>query len=126
MPQRAVLPLGAPDPPNPQTNIATTPAEHQDSPVDTDPDDDDDNDPALLPQEKRIQLALAVSQAGLMSQRKAALYYSVPRSTLQDRAKGRLTRGDAHVHERLLTKPQEDVLAEWIKVLTFSTLVKIF
>ncbi|KAJ7311687.1 hypothetical protein DFH08DRAFT_897426 [Mycena albidolilacea] len=52
-----------------------------------------------------------------MSQRKAALYYSVPRSTLQDRAKGRLTRGDAHVHERLLNKPQEDVLAEWIKSL---------
>ncbi|KAJ7333309.1 hypothetical protein DFH08DRAFT_881034, partial [Mycena albidolilacea] len=47
-----------------------------------------------------------------MSQRKAALYYSVPRSTLQDRAKGRLTRGDAHVHERLLTKPQEDSLAK--------------
>ncbi|KAJ7740421.1 hypothetical protein DFH07DRAFT_926544 [Mycena maculata] len=126
MPPRAVLPLSAPDPPNRRMDIATTPTEHQESPVDAGLDDDDDYDLELLPQEKRIQLALAASQAGLVSQRKAALYYRVPRSTVQDRVKGRLTRGEAHIHERLLTRPQEDVLTEWIKVLTLSPLIVVF
>ncbi|KAJ7780233.1 hypothetical protein DFH07DRAFT_950278 [Mycena maculata] len=68
MPLRTVLPLSAPDPPNPQTDITTTPAEHQESPVDAGLDDDDD-------------------YAGLMSQRKAALYYRVLHSTVQGHVK---------------------------------------
>ncbi|KAJ6549578.1 hypothetical protein DFH09DRAFT_1501894, partial [Mycena vulgaris] len=40
----------------------------------------------------------------------------VPRTTVQDRMNGALTRVDAHAHERRLTDVQEDVLAEWIKV----------
>ncbi|KAJ7216086.1 hypothetical protein GGX14DRAFT_359283 [Mycena pura] len=51
-----------------------------------------------------------------MSQRKAATFYKVPRTTLQDRMNGALTRVAAHAHERRLTDVQEDVLAEWIKV----------
>ncbi|KAJ7785014.1 hypothetical protein DFH07DRAFT_763626 [Mycena maculata] len=90
MPLRTVLPLSAPDPPSPQTDITTTPAEHQESPVDTGLDDDDDY-LELLPQEKHIQLALTASQAGLLSQRKAALYYRVLHSTVQGCVKGCLT-----------------------------------
>ena len=86
--------------------------EHSDSPADA--DDEIDN----LPQEKRIQLAVAASQAKLMSERKAAIYYRVSRSTVQDRAKGILTRKEAHAHERSLTSPQEEILTEWIKVRT--------
>ncbi|KAJ7718403.1 hypothetical protein DFH07DRAFT_784935 [Mycena maculata] len=90
-PPHTILPLSAQDPPNPQTDIATTPAEHHESPVDAGLDDDDNYELELLPQEKHIQLALATSRAGLMSQRKAALYYRVLRSAVQGRVKGRLT-----------------------------------
>jgi hypothetical protein len=56
MPLRSVLHLAA-----------TTPAEHQESPVNTAAaadDNDNDDDLAVLPQEKRIQLALAAAEGG--------------------------------------------------------------
>jgi hypothetical protein len=113
---RARLRLEAPAAQEEPTAIATPPGDHPDSPVDADDADDADDEIEHLPQEKRIQLAVAASQAKLMSERKAADYYGVPRSTVQARAKGILTRKEAHAHERSLTSPQEEILAEWIKV----------
>lgn len=114
MPTRARLRLEVPAVQEEPAAIATPSDEHPESPVDA------DNEIEHLPQEKRIQLAVAASQAKLMSERKAADYYGVPRSTVQARAKGVLTRTEAHAHERSLTSPQEEILAEWIKVRTTS------
>jgi hypothetical protein len=110
MQTRARLRLNEPDAPHEPTVVAAAPDDHPDSP------NDDDDDISNLPQEKRIQLAVAATQAKLMSERKAAAYYGVPRTTVQRRAQGILTRKDAHIHERSLTPAQEDILAEWIKV----------
>ncbi|KAJ7766469.1 DDE superfamily endonuclease-domain-containing protein [Mycena maculata] len=105
------MPARAPDPPNDHTD-ATAPTQRPESPVDTD-DDDFEN----MPKEKHIQLAIAAIQANIISERKAAIYYRVPRTTVQRRATGILTRVEAHVHRRSLSQAQEDVLAEWVKSL---------
>ncbi|KAJ6521038.1 hypothetical protein B0H19DRAFT_1277795 [Mycena capillaripes] len=84
-----LLPLSAPDSSNLQTNIVTTPAELEElpSPVNTGLNDDGDGDDLTLrPHEKHIQLTLAASQAGFVSQGKAALYYGVPHSTTYEAA----------------------------------------
>ncbi|KAF7326528.1 DDE-domain-containing protein [Mycena venus] len=114
MQTRARLRLNEPDASHQPTVVTAAPDEHPDSPNDAN-DDNDDNDISRLPQEKRIQFAVAATQAQLMSERKAATYYGVPRTTVQRRAQGILTRKDAHIHERSLTPAQEDILAEWIK-----------
>jgi hypothetical protein len=113
MPSRAILRSDAPAAPTEPTNGGTT-TERAELPVDA--HNCDDGDLEHLPYERRVQMAVAASQSGLMSERKAAIYYRVARTTVQDRAKGALTRNDAHLHERKLTQPQEDVLSEWIKV----------
>ncbi|KAF7335145.1 DDE-domain-containing protein [Mycena venus] len=115
MPPHTRLRSDVPNTSTEPTDGATTPDERPESPVDA--HNCDDGDLEHLPHEKRIQLAVAASQSGRMSQRKAAQYYRVPRTSVQDRANGVLIRSDAHLHERKLTKAQEDVLAEWIKCL---------
>lgn len=122
MATRARLRLNALSPHDELPAIATTPDEHPNSPVDA--DDDDDDNIEHLPQGKRIQLAVAAARAKLMSQRKAAIYYRVPRTTVQDRINGVLPRTEAHIHERSLTPAQEEVLAEWIKVRMCSSLAE--
>ncbi|KAJ6605916.1 hypothetical protein B0H10DRAFT_359799 [Mycena sp. CBHHK59/15] len=97
---RARLRLNEPDPQDEPTVVVAAPDEDPDSLVDT---EDTDDDIADLPQEKRIQLAVAVTQGKLMSERKASIYYGVPRTTMQRRAQGVLTRQEAHIHERRLT-----------------------
>ncbi|KAJ7781960.1 hypothetical protein DFH07DRAFT_1017888 [Mycena maculata] len=97
---------------NAPTAVVTALNEHPDSTIDA---DDADDDIGELPQEKRIQLAVAAAQGKLMSERKAAIYYRVSRTTVQRRIDGILARKDAHIHERRLTPAQEDILAEWIK-----------
>lgn len=63
-----------------------------------------------------MQLAIAAIESKILSERKAAIYYCVSRTTLQHRQQGMLTRTEAHAHERRLTAAQEDVLVEWVKV----------
>jgi hypothetical protein len=113
MPSRARLRCDAPAAPTEPTDGVTV-TERPELPIDA--HNCDDGDLEYLSYERRVQMAVAASQSDLMSERKAAIYYRVARTTVQDRAKGALTRNDAHLHERKLTQPQEDVLAEWIKV----------
>jgi hypothetical protein len=98
--------LGAPDPSIEHAEVPRAPDDYL-------ADDEDLDD---LPIERRLQLAIAAAGARLMSQCKAAIFYKVPRTTVQDRMNRVLTRVDAHAHERRLTNVQEDILAEWIKV----------
>jgi hypothetical protein len=98
--------LGAPDPPIEHAEVPRTPDDYL-------ADDEDLDD---LPIERHLQLTIAAAGACLMSQRKAAIFYKVPHTTVQDRMNGALTRVDAHAHERRLTDVQEDILVEWIKV----------
>jgi hypothetical protein len=76
----------------------------------------DDVDLEHLPAEARLQLAVAAVQTETLSERKAAIYYRVPRTTIQNRIKGMVSREEAHAHERSLSSPQEEVLVEWVKV----------
>lgn len=87
------------------------------SPVNTDDDGFED-----IPKEKRIQLAITAVESKTMSKRKAAIYYNVPRTNVQNRAKGMLVRLEAHAYRRKLSQPQENMLAEWVKVRTCSRL----
>jgi hypothetical protein len=116
MQTRARLRLSEPDPSNDHINDATTSDDDEGAASDAAAGDDEDLE--HLPLERRIQLAMAAVQTGVMSDRKAALYYRAPHTTIQRRIKGVLPRREAHAHERSLTNPQEEVLAEWIKVRT--------
>ncbi|CEJ62228.1 hypothetical protein PMG11_10734 [Penicillium brasilianum] len=69
----------------------------------------------LANQEGKILLALSDLQEGrIQSIRAAAKLYDIPRSTLQDRADGRLSRVDKPPNGRKLTQLEEDSLVEWI------------
>ena len=64
--------------------------------------------------ENRIQLALAdLETKRFTSVRKAAEFYSVPRSTLQDRFNGKPTRQEGHSYRQVLSPLQEEMLAKW-------------
>lgn len=81
----------------------------------------DDFDLMSLSQEDRIQRAITAisryAETGVKySIRRAAIDYDVPRSTLQDRYNGRLTRVQAHGSQQKLSPAQENILVEWIKV----------
>ncbi|KAJ6479063.1 hypothetical protein C8R45DRAFT_832825, partial [Mycena sanguinolenta] len=67
-------------------------------------------------EEERMKLAVETTNKGLLSERGAAKYYRVPRATLQSRRQGVLTRVEAHVHERVVSPVQEDVLVGWAEV----------
>ena len=77
---------------------------------------------ADLPQEDRMNLAIAActNPNRKISINMAASAYRVVRSTLQNQIKGMQTRQEAHTGELLLSKPEEQVLAEWIKVSSTS------
>jgi hypothetical protein len=77
------------------------------------------------PEEERVQLALdALTASGfnekgypkLLIQRAAATY-NITVSKLTACWHGQKTRAEAHVHQQLLTPPQELVLKEWVKSL---------
>lgn len=79
-----------------------------------------DNQPldlTSLTQEQKIQLAITAIQhsGGTLSIRRAATDYGVPRTTLQDRMNGVLTRTAAHAHQQALTPAQESILVDWVK-----------
>ncbi|KAJ7246022.1 hypothetical protein C8J57DRAFT_968506, partial [Mycena rebaudengoi] len=65
--------------------------------------------------EARLQLAVAAVQTKTLSERKAAIYYHVPRTTVQNRINGMVSREEAHAYERSLSSPQEEVLVKWVK-----------
>jgi len=65
------------------------------------------------PKELAIQSAIADVESGV-SQRKAADYNGVARSTLQERLNGRQGHAIAHQDQQRLTPEQEDFLADWI------------
>lgn len=65
--------------------------------------------------EEDVQRALNAITNG-MSIQKAGREYGVPRSTLQDRIKGALSKQEAHEHEQRLSQVQEDHLAQWVLV----------
>lgn len=49
-----------------------------------------------------------------ISQRKAAQRWGIPRSTLQERLSGRVTRSEANEHRQRLSRYQETHLVQWI------------
>jgi hypothetical protein len=65
--------------------------------------------------EADIQKALSAITNG-MSQKKAGLEYGVPRSTLQNRIKGHISRAEAHEPQQRLSTVQEEQLAKWVLV----------
>jgi hypothetical protein len=69
----------------------------------------------LVNQEGKILLALSDLQEGrVRSIRAAAKLYAIPRSTLQARADGRLSRVDIQPNGRKLTELEEDSLVQWV------------
>ncbi len=66
-------------------------------------------------QEGKILLALDDLQNGrVASIRAAASLYGIPRSTLQTRVHGQLSRVDSRLSGHKLTQLEEDALCEWI------------
>jgi len=65
--------------------------------------------------EEDIQRALNAIANG-MSQKKAGLEYGVPRSTIQNRINGHISRQEAHIPQQRLSTVQEERLAEWILI----------
>jgi hypothetical protein len=63
--------------------------------------------------EEDVQRALNAVANG-MSQKKAGLEFGVPRSTLQNRMNGTLSRQEAHEPQQRLSTVQEDRLTQWI------------
>lgn len=102
--------------PNDHASAASS-VQRPELPMNTDDDSFED-----MPKEKCIQLAIIAVESKTMSERKAAIYYDVPRTTVQNRAKGMLIRMEAHAYRRNLSQPQENMLAEWVKVRTCSRL----
>jgi len=78
-----------------------------------------------LDKEAQVQLAIAAIRASpllpngyhKLSSRSAATIYQVKRGTIDNRLKGKLTHQEAHAHECLLSKAEEEILVEWIKSL---------
>ncbi len=71
-----------------------------------------------IPLEKRLNLALeAIQSSTVPSIRTVASLYSVPRTTLQHRLRGRVTRRDAQNNNRKLSSTEEQVLLDRIKLL---------
>jgi hypothetical protein len=65
--------------------------------------------------ETAIELAIQDYYAGVYkSQRAAAKAYGVPRTTFQDRLKGKPNRATAHQHQQRLSPEQEEFLVQWI------------
>ena len=66
-------------------------------------------------QEGKILLAISDLESGRISSiRAAAKLYEIPRTTLQARAKGRVSRQETRVNCHKLTALEEDSLVEWI------------
>ncbi|KAF8172226.1 hypothetical protein K438DRAFT_1981677 [Mycena galopus ATCC 62051] len=88
-------------------------------------DANDDEDLEDHPTERRIQLAVTAVQTKVLSERGAEIYYRVPRTTIQNRIEGMVSRQEAHAVWRSLSKPQEEVLVEWTKVWTLTNLLQL-
>ena len=79
---------------------------------------DQQPDLELLSKEERIKLALqAIKKPQELSERRAAIVYNVPRSTIQDRRAGTRSTRDTHPKLSALTKAEEQTLVQYIKKL---------
>ncbi len=68
-----------------------------------------------IQQEGRIELAIkAIQNETISSISAAARTYSIPRSTLRDRVKGRLSQTTIHANGHKLTQLEEDTRTKWI------------
>src|ERR1700710_2361850 len=65
--------------------------------------------------EEDTQRALNAIANG-MSQKKAGLEFGIPRSTLQNRINGQISRQEAHIPQQRLSIDQEERLAKWILI----------
>ena len=66
-------------------------------------------------QEGRALLAIqSLRRQQISSIRKASVTYHVPRTTLQDRLRGRVARKDSRANSHKLTSTEEQALVEWI------------
>jgi len=65
--------------------------------------------------EHMISQAISDLNSGILpSQKSAAAGYNVPRTTLQERLKGRKNARASHEHQQRLTGNQEEFFVEWI------------
>ena len=65
--------------------------------------------------ENAISQALSDLNSGIQtSQNSVATSYNIPRSTLQERLKGRTNARESHEHQQRLSRNQEEFLVEWI------------
>jgi helix-turn-helix, Psq domain len=72
-----------------------------------------------LNQEERIQLAIKALQDGTIpSQRRAAVQYNVPRSTLQDRFNGVRSAREAQQSQQRLSVEEEESIKRCITTMT--------
>lgn len=63
------------------------------------------------------EAAASANAKATLSARQASKRFNVPRTTLQDRLSGGLSRQEAHDHQMNLTPAQEQVLEDWIAAL---------
>jgi hypothetical protein len=72
-----------------------------------------------LTQEEKVQLAIKALQDGtILSQRKAALIYNVPRTTLQQRLHGRRSAKESQQSQQRLSVQEEDSIKRCITTMT--------
>jgi len=65
--------------------------------------------------EQIIEKTIADIKSGKVSSiRATANKYGIPRSTLQDRIKGKLSKHEARKHQQRLSPEQEEFLVDWI------------
>jgi hypothetical protein len=75
--------------------------------------------PSEVNLEERIQLAInALHDGTVLSQRKAALLYNVPRTTLQDRFKGKRSAREAQQSQQRLSAQEEESIKRCITTMT--------
>ena len=81
-----------------------------------------------LPPEERVQLAIKALHAGsISSQRKAAEHFNIPRSTLQERLKGRRPAKELHQAQQRVTPEEEDAIKRTLITMTawgFSSTIR--
>jgi hypothetical protein len=69
----------------------------------------------IIEKEGRILLAIsALKKQEISNIREAARVYNIPRSTLQDRLRGKTFRNEARANSHKLTQSEEESLVRWI------------
>lgn len=71
-----------------------------------------------LSREDRVMFAIqAMEPDASLSQRRAAVVYNIPRSTLSDRRAKTTSRRDSHPNPSRLTRPEEEAVMQYIRKL---------